>query len=246
MKTSGPAPAPDDWRDQRVADHLHLVPRIARAFRARVLGNHRIEIDDLVAYDRKGLLDAASRFDAMRGRRAYRRLRDRRLGIVDRAANDPGSAVVLPAGIPIFHAEKGTRAEGEEYRFADIAEGGEAGQGARWNGRRMLQVPVEDDDTLQALAAANLSLLPERERRLLELRYYHGKTVSQAAGEMGFRRSWASRLHARALATLGAAMHAYSPYRQPGGNEKHTSASEPTDRSVSPAVTVRSETASIE
>jgi DNA-directed RNA polymerase specialized sigma24 family protein len=46
--------------------------------------------------------------------------------------------------------------------------------------------------------------LPERERRLLELCYYEGKTLNHAAAEMGFRRSWAPRLHARALATIRA------------------------------------------
>jgi DNA-directed RNA polymerase specialized sigma24 family protein len=82
----------------------------------------------------------------------------------------------------------------------------------------MVQVPVDDDGALQAQATVNLSLLPPRQRRLLELRYFHGKTLSQAAGELGFRRSWASRLHARALATLGAAMRPHFLYRPKGVN----------------------------
>ena len=238
VKTAVPMEAIDDSRDQRVVDHLHLVRPIARAVRARTLRS-RIELEDLVAYGTEGLLDAASRFDATRGvpfaafarlriqgaivdgirkegwfgRRAYRRLTAARVGIVDSAANDPRSAVVLPAGLTIVHAGQGAGAGGEDW-CAEIAEGGEADNGARWNGRRMVQLPVEDDDALRALAAANLSLLPARERRLLELCYYQGKTLSQAAGEMGFRRSWASRLHARALATLRAAMPAFAPYRR--------------------------------
>ena len=54
--------------------------------------------------------------------------------------------------------------------------------------------------------AAQLRHLPERERHLIELCYYEGKTLNQAAAETGFRRCWASRLHARALATLRAAI----------------------------------------
>ena len=238
VKTAVPMEAVDDSRDQRVVDHLHLVRPIARAVRARTLRS-RIELEDLVAYGTEGLLAAASRFDATRGvpfeafarlriqgaivdgirkegwfgRRAYRRLTAARVGIVDSAANDPRSAVVLPAGLTILHAGHGAGAVGDDW-CAEIAEGGEAANGARWNGRRMVQSPVEDDDALRALAAANLSLLPARERRLLELCYYHGKTLSQAAGEMGFRRSWASRLHARALATLRAAMPASAAYRR--------------------------------
>jgi RNA polymerase sigma factor for flagellar operon FliA len=237
VKTAAAMEVVDDSRDQRVVDHLHLVRPIARAARARTFRSG-IELDDLVAHGTEGLLDAASRFDATRGvpfeafarlriqgaivdgirregwfgRRAYRRLTAARVGIVDSAANDPRSAVLLPAGLTIVHAGPGGGAGGEDWS-AEVAEGGEADNGARWNGRRMVPLPVEDDDALRARAAANLSLLPTRERRLLELRYYHGKTLSQAAGEMGFRRSWASRLHARALATLRAAMPAPLPYR---------------------------------
>jgi len=236
VNTAVPMEATDDSRDQRVVDHLHLVRPIARAARARRI-HSRIDLEDLVAYGTEGLLDAASRFDATRGvpfgafarlriqgaivdgirkegwfgRRAYRRLKAARGGIVDSAANDPRSPVVLPAGLTIVHAVQRAGAGGEDW-CAEIAEGGEADNGARWNGRRMVQ-PVEDDDALRAVAAANLSLLPASERRLLDLCYYHGNTLSQAASEMGFRRSWASRLHARALATLRAAMPAFAPYR---------------------------------
>src|SRR5204863_9417628 len=136
------------------------------------------------------------------------------------------SAVVLPAGLTIFHAEQGSGAGGEDW-LAEIAEGGEAGQGARWNRRRLVQVPFEKDDALEALAAANLVLLPARERRLLELCYYQGKTLSEAAREMGFRRSWASRLHARALATLRTAIqdNASSSYRRRSSGNDRPSAS---------------------
>ena len=161
-----------DSRDQRVVDHLHLVPPIARAVRA-ALRSH-VELEDLVAYGTEGLLAAASRFDTTRGvpfeafarlriqgaivdgirkegwfgRRAYRRLTAARVGTVDSAANDPRSAVVLPAGLTILHAGHGAGAVGDDW-CAEIAEGREADNGARWNGRRMVQSPVEDDDALR-------------------------------------------------------------------------------------------------
>jgi RNA polymerase sigma factor for flagellar operon FliA len=200
---------------------------------------HSTALDDLVAYGNEGLLDAASRFDATRGvpfeafarsrihgaivdgirkegwfgRRAYRRLNTGRVGIVDSTENDPRSAVALPTGLTILHAGHRAWAGGEDW-LGEILERGETARGARWNGRRMAQPPVDDEGGLHTLATANLSLLPDRERRLLELRYFHDKTLSQVAREMGFRRSWASRLHARALATLGAAIHAHLPYRR--------------------------------
>jgi hypothetical protein len=42
------------------------------------------------------------------------------------------------------------------------------------------------------------------------------RPLNQAAAEMGFRRSWASRLHARALATLRAAIENQPSYRLAG------------------------------
>ena len=38
--------------------------------------------------------------------------------------------------------------------------------------------------------------LPEKERKLLEGYYFHGKTLEEAGGAIGQSKSWASRLHA--------------------------------------------------
>lgn len=200
-------------RDERVKAHLHLVKSAARALRSRLISKG-VEFDDLLAYGMIGLLDAAARFDPTRGvpfeafarprvrgaivdgirkegwfgRRPYRGRTVAGLGVVDRAANDPGFRVVLPAGL------------------TDIADRRGDGHGARWNGKVMVLFSVEDDDTGQAPAAAHLALLSERERRVLELCYYRGKTLTQAAREIGFRLSSASRLRARALAKLRVSM----------------------------------------
>jgi hypothetical protein len=58
-----------------------------------------------------------------------------------------------------------------------------------------------------------LSLL---ERRLVELHHYQEKTITQAAKELKIGRPRASRLHARALATLRAAVvgTTFYPYRR--------------------------------
>jgi RNA polymerase sigma factor (sigma-70 family) len=219
-------------RDERVKAHLHLVESAARAFRSRPI-SRGVEFDDLAAYGAEGLLDAAARFDPTRGvpfdafarprihgaivdgirkggwfgRRPFRGRRAGGFGIVDRAANDPGSPVVLPAGL------------------TDIVDRREAGHGARWNGKAMVLISVEDDDTRQAPAAANLALLSERERRLLELCFYHGKTLTQAAREIGFRLSRASRLRTRALAKLRASMQAHAGLPRRGtGRPQHARA----------------------
>jgi RNA polymerase sigma factor for flagellar operon FliA len=230
MKTVVLTHAPDDSRDRRVEAHLHLVDSIARKHRSYGRGSG-VELDDLVAYGRIGLLDAATRFDTTLGvpfeafarrrirgaiidgirrdgwfgRRGYGRARAGLRGIVGRAANDPGSPVVLPAGLVILHAEQGAEAGGEDMP----AEIGERGDGARWNGRRTVQMPVEGDDAFDALVqalAAKLALLPARQRRVLELCYYRDEKLSQAAAEMHVQCSSASRLRKRALKTIRAAI----------------------------------------
>ena len=48
--------------------------------------------------------------------------------------------------------------------------------------------------------------LPARERQLMELYYYVGKNLEEAGESMGLSKSWACRLHARAIQLLRAAM----------------------------------------
>jgi RNA polymerase sigma factor FliA len=53
----------------------------------------------------------------------------------------------------------------------------------------------------QAVAA-----LPDKERRLMELYYFADKNLEEAGAELGLSKSWACRLHARAVDLLRDAM----------------------------------------
>jgi RNA polymerase sigma factor for flagellar operon FliA len=86
----------------------------------------------------------------------------------------------------------------------------------------MVCPPAETEDVNLRVAAA-LRDLPRLERRLVDLCYYQEKTLTQAAKELGIGRPWASRVHARALATLGAAIG--SNYSHPYRREAHETAS---------------------
>jgi RNA polymerase sigma-B factor len=57
---------------------------------------------------------------------------------------------------------------------------------------------LEDRETLRPLLAA----LPERERRIVMLRFFHSRTQAQIAEEMGISQMHVSRLLARTLASL--------------------------------------------
>jgi RNA polymerase sigma factor for flagellar operon FliA len=44
--------------------------------------------------------------------------------------------------------------------------------------------------------------LPDKERHLIEMYYFHDQTLEQVGTSMGLSKSWTSRLHARAIALL--------------------------------------------
>jgi RNA polymerase sigma factor for flagellar operon FliA len=45
--------------------------------------------------------------------------------------------------------------------------------------------------------------LPDRERALVERHYFGGETLDAAAASLGLSKSWGSRLHARAIESIG-------------------------------------------
>jgi RNA polymerase sigma factor for flagellar operon FliA len=198
-------------RDERIKAHLHVVRSVARAIRLSSLGRG-VELEDLVAYGAKGLVEAAARFDGSKGIPFVAFARHRIRGaILD------GIRTQHWLGRRAYRRLQSGRTTGD-VQFVEIAEWVEASGDARWNGRRMAQLPCAEDDSAQVLVAAQLRHLPERERRLIELCYYEGKTLNQAAAEMGFRRSWASRLVARALVALRAAIERGASERTPCGS----------------------------
>jgi RNA polymerase sigma factor for flagellar operon FliA len=58
----------------------------------------------------------------------------------------------------------------------------------------------------RTLTKQALALLPEQERFLLEGHYIHGRPFDELARELGLSKSWASRLHTRALDRLRQAL----------------------------------------
>jgi len=63
-----------------------------------------------------------------------------------------------------------------------------------------------DTGRLGARLRGAIQKLPARERQLMELYYYGGKNLEEAGETMGLSKSWACRLHARAIQLLRAAM----------------------------------------
>jgi RNA polymerase sigma factor for flagellar operon FliA len=65
---------------------------------------------------------------------------------------------------------------------------------------------VLDAGRLGARVRGAIQALPERERRLMELYYFADKNLEEAGAEMGLSKSWACRLHARAINLLREAL----------------------------------------
>jgi len=61
-----------------------------------------------------------------------------------------------------------------------------------------------DMGRLGARVRLALQRLPDKERQLMELYYFAGKNLEEAGGAMGLSKSWACRLHARAVELLRA------------------------------------------
>jgi RNA polymerase sigma factor for flagellar operon FliA len=221
--TNGPT-APAGWVDSpevlaRVQGGFALIERNAPAVARRV--GPSVTMDDLRAFGHDGLLDAARAFDEGRGvpfdQWASLRIRSAMMDGVRRWGAIPFRARRRLRGLEV--AESTRSAPGEPGHPSDP---GTSDSASRWAslaaGPGDMAAPLPDADRLDGLglnpedvlAKAQVSSvlreiiaeLPDRERALIGDAYFHGRTLDQAAASMGITRSWASRLHARAIETM--------------------------------------------
>jgi RNA polymerase sigma factor for flagellar operon FliA len=214
-------------RDRLVEENLDLVRSIAGKLK-RSLGRN-LDLDELVAYGSKGLVEAASRFDSGKGVTfstfAYYRIRGamldglRTMGWYSRGdyaryrAEERANEYLHnlaerkdAAGAPAGQARDAATTLEE---IAEILSGVatvhitslEAAAGVTDE-----RLPPPDQQLermhLHARARRALDKLPEKERRLLQLHYFEDRNLEVAGVELGLSKSWASRLHARAVDRL--------------------------------------------
>jgi RNA polymerase sigma factor for flagellar operon FliA len=213
MQGTADSKAPDTTaRDELIKAHLDLVKSIAGDIRARPLGRG-MELEDLVAYGAIGLVEAATRFE------------DRGVPFSAFARRRIYGAII--DGIRTQHwfgrrADRRLRIDrvGHDWHVA-IGAGHQAHNDVRRNGRPMVCPPTDTADVNEQVAAA-LRGLPALERRVVELHHYQDKTITQAAKELRIGRPRASRLHARALVALRAAVEETTsrPYRPEAETER--------------------------
>jgi len=213
-------------RDRLVAEHMHLVHAIAAKLRSRL--GKTMEPGDLVGYGTTGLMEAAARFDPKAGASfstfAYYRIRGamfdgmRTMGWYSRGdyarfRAEERASEYLAAAAEREAAERQAAPDaprpdpsGTLEALADLLSGvaaihitslEAAGEQADERARPPDEAVASAEDSRRVRAA--LAALPARERRLLELYYFGDLRLEEAGKQMGLSKSWASRLHARAV-----------------------------------------------
>jgi RNA polymerase sigma factor for flagellar operon FliA len=217
--TSEPT-APAEWVDTpemvaRFQEGLSLIEVHALSV-ARGIGPG-CTVDDLRGFGREGLLDAARSFDDSRGvpfeRWASMRIRSSMIDGVRRWRAMPLGARPRPQA-PSQNLAPGNATDGRSHggdstdgahapRWVTLVEHDEAASLAEGAGSRGLTPEdVLARAELASLVRAIVSKLPALERALIEQSYFSGQTLPQAAASIGVSRSWAHRVHARAMETL--------------------------------------------
>ncbi len=216
-------------RSELAARHLDLAHKAAALYYGRVRAH--VTYDDLVAMASVGLTEAANRYDPTVGASfktfAWYRVQG---AIIDGLRKETALPRAVWARIVALRATAGyLEAQAARARVAQDTAGAastadrlrevKAALGAI---RTMYTVSIHQldtdsllandegaDDALarerqkQALVAA-LDQLPERERALMHKHYVEGKSLLDAGAELGMSKSWASRMHARAVDQLRA------------------------------------------
>lgn len=174
------------FRQRLVDENLGLVYSAAVKCYRRY--GRSVELDELVALGTEGLIQAADRFEPERGLTfstyACHRIRGAIFDGLRRIGAVPGRS--FANGRRCFSC--GTSAALElTHEVADAVE------------RRS---DTDDVPGARTRIVAALAALPESERAIIEQHYFAGRSLLDAGSTLGISKSWASRLHARALETL--------------------------------------------
>jgi RNA polymerase sigma factor FliA len=211
-----------------IIENIGFAKRAARRFHQ----HHQyfnVDLDDIEGAALLGLCDAARRFDGSKGMLfqtyCYFRVRGAMYDLLRR-----GSGIKRKHWASLVREHRSEREAGRmddsqskqlPYVFARNSEElgslasivEEVGIRLELNSRQEvigISYAYDSDPEMFALVSSSrrylrklMQRLPERERRLLEMRYFSGKTFREIQASMdGMSKSWISRLHMRALSNL--------------------------------------------
>ena len=209
--------------DERfIEEYRPLVLSIARKMRARY--DLTTELDDLIALGFEGLLDARQRYDPERGVKfntfAYYRVRGAMIDGVRKAAFHGRRAwekIRAAEAADQIAESAGERRAADPASRADVARTAASLDDALGKltasyimasvGQGEDSVPEDAEEALISKETAGrlreaVAKLPEREQALVRGFYFEGRRFDHVAEELGISKSWASRLHTKALGLL--------------------------------------------
>ncbi len=195
-----PAPACSTTERQQLIDqHMRLVYQIAVKLFRRLRGN--VELDDLVAYGTEGLYAAIDRYDSERGVPfgAFARFRIR-------GAMIDGVRAIAP--MPLSAYRRRVAAMNGEHAHITVDVGPAQRDPARLPFTGISVVELASRAELRRRVLEAMQRLPDNQRTLIERHYFGDADLDEAGAELGYSKSWASRLHARAIDTLRGALAA--------------------------------------
>ncbi|MEO8800738.1 MAG: sigma-70 family RNA polymerase sigma factor [Polyangiaceae bacterium] len=216
----------------RVGQEIDAVPRCARRVRAS-LGLSASFLDDLEAFGREGLLEAARSYEPERGvpfkNWAYLKMRAamldglRRESAIPRRAYAQIKAMRAAGEVREGSLEDESAAANETSEAANERVKAAAASMATAMAMAFLSAKHDPDaeadtkDSPEALTAEKLLLEqvkaaideePENARHILTRVYFGDVSLEEAGAEIGLSKSWTSRTHARALESVTARLKA--------------------------------------
>jgi RNA polymerase sigma factor FliA len=182
--------------------------------------NSQFEMDELVAWGQIGLLEAAERYDSRVGANfltfAHYRIKGaiydglRKMGILKGGVAASERANSYLSNLNDRSSPSRGSTEDDVRDISSAVAGLAMVYATSLEGNDGLQVsdeqlPADERIQLEQMrrrVRTAMGKLPEKERKLLDGYYFQNKTLEEAGAEIGQSKSWASRLHARAVETL--------------------------------------------
>jgi RNA polymerase sigma factor for flagellar operon FliA len=188
-------------RNQALMQHYPMVSRIAHRVAATYGLPVGVEANDLVSCGVIGLAEAWERFDPSRGV-AFEAF------AVPRVRGSIIDAIRASDWVP-RKARQRSRRTGEPVAMLVSLDGGRSDGEYDGSGAERITddtIPLPGAEMLSAEQRheliATLNRLPEREKMIVTLHYFHGVQLAQIARNLGVTESRVSQLHGRALRML--------------------------------------------
>lgn len=208
-----------------VRQGLPVVQVVARRL-ARRLGG-RVHLDDLLGLGHLALLEIARTHDPARGPFAVHAAGKLKWAMLDGLRRETHGRSANARLLAVIAAERYGEGAEPESEEPTTQEEDQASLTSFLEGQAMAMAlslmaaspdadpteprsesPEDQLSRAQTVRAARSAVqaLPERERTLIERHYYGGDQFEAIAADLGISKSWASRLHDRAIERLGAAL----------------------------------------